>query len=58
MDATGSMGHQLNQAKNTVVTMFERASIILKEHGIPSDSFQLQFAVYRDYDCHADGLLQ
>ena len=58
MDATGSMGHLLNQAKITVVTMFERASLILKEHGIPSDSFQLQFAVYRDYDCYADGLLQ
>ena len=38
--------------------MFERASLILKEHGIPSDSFQLQFAVYRDYDCYADNLLQ
>ncbi len=58
MDATGSMGHLLNQAKNTVVTMFERASIILKDHRIPSDSFQLQFAVYRDYDCCADNLLQ
>jgi len=58
MDATGSMGHLLNQAKNTVGTMFERATIILKDHGIPTDSFQMQFAVYRDYDCLIDGLLQ
>ena len=58
MDATGSMGNLLNQAKNTVGTMFERASIILTESGIQADSFQMQFAVYRDYDCSSDGLLQ
>ena len=58
MDATGSMGNLLNQVKNTVVTMFERASIILNDHAFPPDSFQVQFAVYRDYDCNADGLLQ
>ena len=38
--------------------MFERASIILNDRDIPSDSFQVQFVVYRDYDCNADGLLQ
>jgi hypothetical protein len=38
--------------------MFERSATILKDHGIPTDSFQLQFAVYRDYDCKAEGLLQ
>ena len=58
MDATGSMGRLLNQAKNTVATMFERASAILTDNGIPPDSFQLQFAVYRDYDCEAEKLLQ
>ena len=58
MDATGSMSHLLNQAKTTVGTMFERASLILTEHGIPTDSFQMQFAVYRDYDCMKDGILQ
>ncbi len=58
MDATGSMGNLLNQAKNTVGTMFERASLILNENSIPADSYQMQFAVYRDYDCMVDGLLQ
>jgi hypothetical protein len=56
MDATGSMAALLTQAKNTVGTMFDRASTILKEAGIPADSFQLQFAVYRDYDCKNDVL--
>ncbi|XP_047142319.2 uncharacterized protein LOC105845986 [Hydra vulgaris] len=58
MDATGSMGNLLNKAKVTVGTMFERASTILKENSIPAESFQMQFAVYRDYDCLSDGLLQ
>ena len=57
MDATGSMGGLLNQAKNTVGEMFERATSILFDYKIPTDSFQLQFAVYRDYDCK-DGILQ
>ncbi|XP_065663330.1 uncharacterized protein LOC136085791 [Hydra vulgaris] len=58
MDATGSMGCLLNKAKATVGTMFERASTILTETFIPVDSFQMQFAVYRDYDCLSDGILQ
>ena len=58
MDATGSMGHLLNQAKTTVGTMFERASQILTDYGYPTDSFQMQFAVYRDYDCMKEGILQ
>ncbi|XP_065663342.1 uncharacterized protein LOC136085801 [Hydra vulgaris] len=58
MDATGSMSNLLNKAKITVGTMFERASAILTENSIPADSFQMQFAVYRDYDCLNDGLLQ
>ena len=58
IDATGSMGNLLNQTKNTVVKMFERANTILKDYNIPSNSFQVQFAVYRDYDSRADALLQ
>ena len=58
IDATGSMYHLLNQAKNTVQTMFERASIILKDNGIPENSFQMQFAVYRDYDAPVDKILE
>jgi len=57
MDATGSMSHLLHKAKNTVGTMFERATDILKDNGI-ADCFQIQFAVYRDYDCKVDGILQ
>jgi hypothetical protein len=58
MDATGSMSHLLQKAKNTVGTMFERAGVVLKENGIPEDSFEMQFAVYRNYDCKIDSLLQ
>ncbi|CAF3144286.1 unnamed protein product [Rotaria sp. Silwood2] len=58
MDATGSMSNLLSAAKETVCTMFERASTILMEKGLPSDTFQMQFTVYRDYDCKEDGILQ
>ncbi|CAF3357729.1 unnamed protein product [Rotaria sp. Silwood2] len=58
MDATGSMSSLLSAAKETVCTMFERASAILETLKIPSDSFQMQFVVYRDYDCLEDRILQ
>ncbi|CAF1137415.1 unnamed protein product, partial [Didymodactylos carnosus] len=58
MDATGSMVHLLYNCKHTVGTMFERASEILIDHGISSDSFQIQFVVYRNYDSREDKILQ
>ncbi|CAF0934036.1 unnamed protein product [Adineta steineri] len=58
MDATGSMSSLLSAAKETVCTMFERASTVLSKNGLPDDAFQMQFVVYRDYDCKADGILQ
>ncbi|CAF4710771.1 unnamed protein product, partial [Rotaria sp. Silwood2] len=58
MDATGSMSSLLSAAKETVCTMFEQASAILEALKIPSDSFQMQFVVYRDYDCLEDRILQ
>ncbi|CAM2727660.1 unnamed protein product [Rotaria socialis] len=58
MDATGSMSHLLHKCKNTVDIMFERTSEILKDHGMDSNSFQLQFAVYRNYNSLEDKLLQ
>ena len=58
MDATGSMTHLLSQVKNTVKTMFDRASVILEENGISGNSFQMQFAVYRDSDASQDEILQ
>ena len=38
--------------------MFERASVVLKEKGLPNDAFQMQLAVYRDYDCKPERILQ
>ena len=58
MDATGSMSHLLNKAKNAVEIMFERCTQILKEKNFSADSFQLQFAVYRNYSSGAEFLLQ
>ncbi len=57
MDATGSMTDLLTQAKNTVETMFSRACEILQAAGMDA-KFELQFAVYRNYNCTADELLQ
>jgi len=57
MDATGSMDSLLSQAKNMVGTMFSRVQAILKEHGLEETAFQLQFAVYRDYDQKIEGIL-
>ncbi|KAL4489799.1 hypothetical protein ABPG72_022439 [Tetrahymena utriculariae] len=59
VDGTASMGALLNKAKITVSEMFERSCLIIKksEKNIPEDCFQLQFAVYRDYD-QLDGVLQ
>ena len=58
MDATCSMSHLLHKCKNTVDTMFERVSKILKDHQINSDSFQVQFVVYRNYNSKEDKILQ
>ncbi|CAF4470583.1 unnamed protein product [Rotaria sp. Silwood2] len=58
MDATGSMSHLLQKSKNTVGTMFERVSLILKENKIDEDSFEVQFVVYRNYNSREDKILQ
>ncbi|ETO21275.1 hypothetical protein RFI_15928 [Reticulomyxa filosa] len=58
MDATGSMSHLLQKAKNAVCTMFERIATILKGHGLSSNSFEIQFVVYRNYNAPEDILLQ
>jgi hypothetical protein len=57
MDATGSMSHLLQKAKATVSQTFDRASKVLSNQGIKS-GFQLQFAVYRNYNSPPDELLQ
>ncbi|CAF1149858.1 unnamed protein product [Adineta steineri] len=58
MDATGSMSNLLSATKDTVCTMFERASVILKEKKIPSDIFSMQFVVYRNYNSLEDKILE
>merc|ERR1711975_176471 len=57
LDGTGSMGGLINACKDTICTMFERAATILKDNGIPDDIFQMQFVIFRDYDCK-DGILE
>lgn len=58
MDATGSMSGLLTAVKETISTMFERATVVLNEQKASNSSFQMQMAVYRDYDCMKDRLLQ
>ncbi|CAF2742106.1 unnamed protein product [Rotaria sp. Silwood2] len=58
MDATDSMSNLLSATKETVCTVFERASTILTEKGLPNDAFQMQFAVYRNYNCKENEILQ
>jgi hypothetical protein len=58
MDATGSMTHLLHKCKNTVDIMVSRASEILEDNGISSNSFQIQFVVYRNYNSKEDMILQ
>ncbi|ETO36876.1 hypothetical protein RFI_00186, partial [Reticulomyxa filosa] len=58
MDATGSMHQVLQNAKNAVFTMFERIATVLKDHGLPSNTFEMQFVVYRNYNAPEDMLLQ
>ena len=58
MDATASMNVLLDKVKITVSTMFERIKDILKQHDMDANCFQMQFAVYRDYDAGPDRILQ
>ncbi|CAF4051597.1 unnamed protein product [Adineta steineri] len=58
MDATGSMSNLLSATKDTVCTMFERASDILRKKKLPSDIFSMQFVVYRNYNSLEDKILE
>ncbi|CAF0787349.1 unnamed protein product [Adineta ricciae] len=58
MDATGSMSGLLTAAKETVCTMFERATAVLDKQKTPNNGFEMQMTAYRDYDCMKEGLLQ
>jgi len=58
VDATGSMSSLLNQAKNTVSTMFQRISEILKDNNLDPKMFQIQFVAYRNYSAPESELLK
>ncbi|CAF1090872.1 unnamed protein product [Didymodactylos carnosus] len=58
MDATDSMSSLLSAAKETVCIMFERASAVLEGKGLSGDAFQMQFAVYRNYNSKENKLLE
>jgi hypothetical protein len=50
MDATGSMSSLLKKTANGLGTIFERAKTLLQENDFNPKCFELQCAVYRDYD--------
>lgn len=66
------MRYLLQKAKETIKSVFKRAKIILQEimiedaqqnnRPVPNNlepiPFQIQFAVYRDYDCGRDKILE
>ena len=58
MDATGSMGGLIQKCKATVNSMFDRISKILETAKMNQNCFQLQFAVYRNYEDDETQLLQ
>jgi hypothetical protein len=58
MDATYSMSNLLQGAKNTVNKMFQRAREVLREHGLKENCFELQFCVYRNYNCDEKKLFE
>jgi hypothetical protein len=57
MDATGSMSNLLHNAKNSVATMFDKTSDILRDFGKSPELILIQFAVYRNYSSSVDDLL-
>ena len=58
MDATGSMMNLLQKCKNCVQTMFQRAYEVLRSKGLAEGVFELQFAVYRNYNSTSHDILQ
>ncbi len=55
MDATGSMGGLLSNAKDTVFDMFKLAT---DPKALGEGGLQMQFGVYRNYGCDEDSILQ
>ena len=57
MDATGSMGGLLTQAKNTVKVIVDRVAEICIKNNMDPKYFQMQFIAYRSYDAASHDLL-
>jgi len=58
LDATGSMGSLLHKAKNTVKVVYSQlCDILLAQHYSPG-VFEMQFAVYRNYNSSLEEILE
>lgn len=58
IDATASMSHLLDKTKRTLGVMFERVRQVLEGQAMDAASFQMKLAVYRNYNCPENLLLQ
>lgn len=58
LDGTKSMGNLITSLKTNLTQMFERSSDILKENRYEPGCFEIQIAVYRNYDCEIKGILE
>jgi hypothetical protein len=58
IDATTSMNLLISHTKQTLETMFQRVSYILKENNFSYKSFQIKIAVFRNYNSSRDMILQ
>jgi uncharacterized membrane protein len=58
MDATDSMSSLLKGAKDGVHSMFTGAQATLQEAGVKNRTFEMQFAVYRNYNTGKGELFQ
>jgi len=58
MDATGSMGGLLLKAKNTVKVVYNRLCDILVNNGHSPSVFEMQFAIYRNYNSSREEILE
>jgi hypothetical protein len=56
MDATLSMVNLLARVRASVMDMFTDAQRVMREAGVQDCSFEMQFAVYRNYNSRKDGL--
>ena len=57
-DATGSMSSLIAGTKSQIVQMFDRAQEVLEKCGLDRNLFSMQIAVYRNYDCDQESLLE